>query len=266
MNLKELIKASINEDVATDVNQEVQNSVYHEIVDSDCTFVDTLTQRQLNALGVFLYALYYDVPAEIGVDNPNIQFEPFTPEEVKSMIQEIMQDDDCVLDVISEFLSDPLDPETILDNIDYDIETGSYSEFDADEYLDNYNYACELAALSIGGTQVPEKDVNESVLNEGPAVIINAKTRAERRKRRVKGQAFLGQKKAAQTHTRVKTMAMVKAYRAKNKAQRIASGAFKKQKQYRTKFKAKLAKRAHNRNMLMKKGKWTVTHHKGFKK
>lgn len=209
-----------------------------------------LSQKELNTLGIFLYSLYIDTPAEIGVENPNIQFEDFTVSEVQDMIAEIAVDDPDVYDTIADFLADPLDPDEILDNIEYDIETGTYSEFDAEEYIDNYNYALGLAS------QAMSDEVCES-----PSVIIKATDRAERRKKKVHGQRFVGQGKG-----KIKTMAMMRALRNRNKAKRIASGAFRKQKQYKTRFKAKLQKRANAVNALKAKGQWTTLHHKGFKK
>lgn len=209
-----------------------------------------LTQKELNTLGVFLYSLYIDTPAELGVENPNVQFEDFTVQEVQEMISDIASIDPEVYDTIADFLTDPLAPEEILDNIEYDIETGSYSEFDAEEYMDNYNYALELASQAMSDE-----------ICEGPSVLIKAVDRAERRKKKVYGQKFVGQGKG-----KVKNIAMMRAYRARNKAQRVATGAFRKQKQYRTRFKSKLQKRAKAVNALKSKGQWTSLHHKGYKK
>lgn len=209
-----------------------------------------LSQKELNALGIFLYSLYIDTPAEIGVENPNVQFEDFTVQEVESLIKEIATDDPDVYDNVADFLSDPLDTDEILDNIEYDIDTGTYSEFDAEEYLDNYNYALELASQAMSDE-----------ICEGPSVLIKAVDRAERRKKKVYGQKFIGQGKG-----KIKTMALMRAFRNRNKAKRIASGAFRKQKQYKTRFKAKLQKRAKAVNALKSKGQWTTLHHKGFKK
>lgn len=220
-----------------------------EVTESDNDFVE-LSQRELNALGTFLYTLYIEQPSEIGVENPNISFENFTADEIQEMIDDIATIDDGVYDVVDDFLSDPLDVDEILDNIDYDIETGSYSEFDAEEYLDNYNYALEMAKLSM-----------TDEICEGPSVLIKAADRAERRKKKVYGQKFVGQGKGP-----VKRMNVMRAMRKRNKALRMASGAFRKQKQYRTRFKAKLAKRAKAVNSLKSQGKWTTLHHKGFKK
>lgn len=209
-----------------------------------------LSQRELNALGTFLYTLYIDQPSDLGVENPNISFENFTADEIQEMIDDIATIDDGVYDVVDDFLSDPLDIDEILDNIDYDIETGSYSEFDAEEYLDNYNYALDMAKLSMADE-----------ICESPSVLIKAADRAERRKKKVYGQKFVGQGKGP-----VKRMNVMRAMRKRNKALRMASGAFRKQKQYRTRFKAKLAKRASAVNSLKSQGKWTTLHHKGYKK
>ena len=218
--------------------------------DLDLSF---LSQRELNTLGVFLYSLYIDTPAEIGVENPNVQFEDFTVQEVQDMIGDIALEDPEIYDTVADFLSDPLDTEEILDNIDYDIETGSYSEFDAEEYIDNYNYALELASQAMSD--------EPAEVCESPSVLIKAVDRAERRKKKVYGQKFVGQGKG-----KIKNMAMMRAFRKRNKAKRIATGAFKKQKQYRTRFAAKLQKRSKAVNALKAKGQWTTLHHKGFKK
>lgn len=235
--------------MATQTLKEYIMKLYEE-QDSYNLDLSFLSQKELNALGIFLYSLYIDTPAEIGVENPNVQFEDFTVQEVQDLIKDVAIDNPEVYDNVADFLSDPLDTDEILDNIEYDIDTGTYSEFDAEEYLDNYNYALELAS------QAMSDEVCES-----PSVLIKAVDRAERRKKKVYGQKFVGQGKG-----KIKTMALMRAFRNRNKAKRIASGAFRKQKQYRTRFKAKIQKRASAVNALKAKGRWTTLHHKGFKK
>lgn len=256
MNLQDLIKATLSED-------EIVQQTFD--ISDDLIFIDNLSNRQVNALGIFLYSMFYGTPSEIGIDVANIKFEDFTRLELKEMVAELCEVFPDVLDTIALFLSDPLDPEEILDNIEYDIETGTYSEFDAEEFIDNYNYACDLAQQATAWCGDEIDGLCEELLDEGPSVIIGAKDRAERRKKKVYGQKVLGQKSAAASGGKIKTMAMVRAFRARNKAKRIASGQFRQQKQYRAKFKAKLSKRAQARNALKAKGQWTVTHHKGFK-
>lgn len=263
--------------------------------------IDRLSEVQLNKLGAAMYDIFYE-NVETGTQFESFSKDEIK-QMVTELSDEIGVQDVCevIFDLLGGFgftaASDASNADNIVDNVISDAaEFIPDSDEDMTALVNDYNHAIEVANAAwvtesdeCGSDEkceecdkcdesfisqleqaLSESDESDEIggyaeLNERPKGFVTATVKAAHRKKRFRGQRFVGQKKAQSSHKAIMTIGRLRALRGKNKAKRIANGSYRASKIYRAKNKSILKKRAAAVAKLKKTGSWSSNSHKGMK-